>query len=126
MSDNSRKWFKPKDIAVIFIILLLAVLMLVFIQSNNPSKTIAEISYNSEIVEKIELSTASDSVFNLNDNVSFEIKDHAIRFFNVNCHDKLCERVGFIDKPNQTAVCLPNRVVLRIVGSDTDIDAIVN
>lgn len=39
------------------------------------------------------------------------------------CPDRLCVHRGAIDKPNQTAVCLPHRVVLSIEGS-SDIDSV--
>ena len=48
--------------------------------------------------------------------VSFELKDHKIRFVNVTCPDHLCEGFGFVSLPTQTAVCMPNRVSVLIDG----------
>ncbi len=36
------------------------------------------------------------------------------------CPDRLCEDFGVLEKGGDTAVCLPNRVTLLIVGSDAD------
>lgn len=46
--------------------------------------------------------------------VSFELRDHQIRFVDVDCPDHLCEGFGFIGMATQTAVCLPNRVAVSI------------
>ena len=44
--------------------------------------------------------------------VSFELKDHKIRFVNVTCPDHLCEQTGWCQNPGDRAVCLPNRTSL--------------
>ena len=38
-----------------------------------------------------------------------------------NCPDQICVRWGSIDKPGQTIVCLPHRVVVKITGGVEDI-----
>ena len=48
--------------------------------------------------------------------VSFELWEHQIRFIEVDCPDKLCEGFGFIGMPSQTAVCMPNRVSVSVIG----------
>jgi len=35
------------------------------------------------------------------------------------CPDKTCVRTGWISRPGQAIVCLPNRIVVRIEGSAT-------
>lgn len=34
-----------------------------------------------------------------------------------NCPDRDCVRAGWLDRPGQTAVCLPHRVALRVRGT---------
>ena len=60
------------------------------------------------------------------ENVHFEIQNHQIRFVNVECPDHLCEKFGFLSHPRETAVCMPNRVSVTIIGTDSKTDTIVN
>lgn len=42
-----------------------------------------------------------------------------------NCKNQLCVKAGQIHKSGQTIVCLPNRVVIQIIGKTSDeVDAI--
>lgn len=46
-----------------------------------------------------------------------------VRMIEANCPDKLCTHQGKIERQGPLIVCLPNRVVLRIVGGEEgDID----
>ena len=47
-----------------------------------------------------------------------EIKDKRVRVVDSPCEKKICVRTGWIDKPYQTIVCVPNRVVIRLLGSN--------
>jgi hypothetical protein len=53
-----------------------------------------------------------------------------VRVTESTCPDKICVRTGWISRPGQSIVCLPNRVVVRIEGSEVrddpgpDLDAI--
>lgn len=50
--------------------------------------------------------------------ILFEIKDGGICFQTSNCPDKICVRSGYIYLPGQSAVCLPNHVIIRLESSD--------
>ncbi len=43
-----------------------------------------------------------------------EIKDRRVRMLYSPCPDKLCEREGYISKPGQIIVCVPNRILIKI------------
>jgi hypothetical protein len=49
-----------------------------------------------------------------------EIKDKRVRVVDSPCEKKICVRTGWIHKPYQTIICVPNRVVIRLLGSDDD------
>ena len=40
------------------------------------------------------------------------------------CPDKLCVHNGTIDKPGQSIVCLPNKLMVEIIGNKKDVDAV--
>ena len=46
---------------------------------------------------------------------------------NADCRDQVCVRTGTLTHAGQAAVCLPHRVVLKLVGvNDSGIDAVVS
>lgn len=78
-----------------------------------------EINIIDEYNDKIEVGKHLDLV-----NIA-EIKDGNIFMKEANCSDGLCENQGSIYKTNETIVCLPNKVVIYIIGgADNNIDGI--
>lgn len=61
-------------------------------------------------------------------NVLF-VHDRGIEMFEADCPDEICFTFGWISKPRQTIVCLPNRVLVEIVADQSEgdeIDAVVS
>ena len=57
-----------------------------------------------------------------------QVGDGSAAIVHANCKDQLCVQRGKLTGTGQIAVCLPNRVVLRIEGgksNDDDVDVIV-
>lgn len=84
----------------------------------------AQIVINGRISERVDLSV--DRTFYLGPlpNVRFQVRDGAIAFIESDCPDQICVRSGFINRPGQMAICLPNRCSLSIlaaVGSEDEI-----
>lgn len=122
----SPRYFKKSDIIIILLIISVAIGFLLWQRAMPPAAT-ATISIDSTVRRTIDLSTAKDEVFNIDgyDNITFEIKDGAIRILESDCHDRICIRAGFISKEGQSAVCLPNRVVVEL-SSDDNIDVVIS
>lgn len=54
-----------------------------------------------------------------------EIEGKKVRMKSSNCRDQLCVKNGWLSRPNETSVCLPNRVSITLVGgSSNDVDII--
>ncbi len=53
-----------------------------------------------------------------------QVRDGQVRFAASPCLNKLCVHAGWLNQGGEVAVCLPNRVSLRILGSDPRFDAI--
>ena len=47
-----------------------------------------------------------------------EIKDGAIRFYDVVCPDQICVATGFIRRDGEISVCMPNRAALTVVDEE--------
>ncbi len=53
------------------------------------------------------------------------IEKKKVRLTESSCPDHLCEKTGEIDSVGQSIICLPNRVVVEIVGSEeSEFDAV--
>ena len=58
---------------------------------------------------------------------TFEIKDGYVDMIDASCPDKLCVAQKRIHYNHETIVCLPNQVVLEIVGGEENaVDSVVN
>lgn len=127
------KFFKKSDILIVLTIVLIGIgswVIYNYIYSSKPAK--AEIYYKSELVKTIDLNTGLDKTFSIpqNEHVVFHLyKDGSIRFEESDCPDKICVNTGKLKSIEQTAACLPNEIILKIVPiknrSNNDIDMIV-
>lgn len=113
--------FNKRDIIVILILLLFAAFVYLYAQNFifKNSQT-AEILYDNTVIETVSLD--KDRTFSLDEfpNIVFEIKDGSIAFIQSDCPDKVCVHTGFINKTGQTAVCLPNKIILKLVSDSQD------
>lgn len=50
------------------------------------------------------------------------IEKGRIRFEEANCPDHVCVRTGWLSKPGDIAVCLPNHTIIKIEGQNDEID----
>jgi len=66
--------------------------------------------------------TASESV-TVNE-VVIEIEGGRARVVDSPCRDKLCVRAGWLDRPGDVAVCLPQRVIVEIRGAGRGVDGV--
>ena len=127
--NKKRMLLKPIETVIIIFVLIISVVFILKINVPKESKNVvAQIMYDGKIIKTIYLSNANNQILTLdnNPNVSFEVKDSKIRFINTKCHDKLCENIGFISKINSVAICMPNKVSLKIIGNNQDVDIIIN
>ena len=117
-----RKLFYKRDgiILLILIGLVLIGLFSIWIYRSSGGKRTAIIERNSIIVERINLDKViqSDIIF-IDDGkdcqVEIEVEHGRIRVRSSSCPDKVCVNCGWLEEKGDTAVCLPNSVVVRIV-----------
>ena len=54
------------------------------------------------------------------------IKDGTVQMTYSDCHNQVCVKDGKVRMANQSIVCLPNKVMVEIVGGEGELDAISN
>ena len=119
---DSRKFIKKTDLIIIGIIVAVSLAGWAIYNgamSGKPAK--AEIYYKSNLVTTIDLSTGEDKTFSIpqNDHVKFHLyADGGICFEQSDCPDKICIHAGILRHVGQSAACLPNGIILKIVSDD--------
>ncbi len=126
------KFFKKTDMIIILTIIAVSTIVWLAydsVYSNRPAK--AEIYYYSKLVLTIDLVKGEERSFSVpqEKNVVFHIdKEGNIGFVKSDCPDKICIHAGMLHKVGQSAACLPNGLVLKIVPAngrnEDDLDAV--
>ena len=92
-------------------------------------QTYGEIWVDGELYQEIKLGEAVQQMIGLDGRTSavkIEVDGKQMRFIESECYDHTCERTGWISEVGETAVCLPNRVMIKISGNtESGVDAVV-
>lgn len=131
---NSRKLFwklRRGDFVVFLAVLALAGGILFYYASVGTGGEYGEIWQNGRLVKRVKLAEGYTETVTVNGekvtNV-IEINGKRMRFISSDCNDQICVNTGWVSSTGQTAVCLPNRVILKITGQqqDDNVDIIVS
>lgn len=113
------KFIKKTDLIILIVALLLcAGGWVAYQQFFGQKAAVAEIYYKSQLVETVDLTLGEDKRFSIpqNKNVVFHVySDNSICFEESDCPDKICIRAGRLHVVGETAACLPNQIVMKIV-----------
>lgn len=80
--------------------------------SGKETRVIPFASVTDSLVLKVQAGAGQEIVVE----ISARGEDGKVRVARSTCPDKVCVRTGWISKPGQTIVCLPNKTVVRIEG----------
>ena len=118
------KWGDAVIIAVVLV--LAAALTAVLAAGTQGDRLYAEVWQDNQLVERVALNDGTDRTIDLDGHNVIVLSGKSARMASADCHDQVCVRTGTLTRAGQVAVCLPNRVVLKIVGETGEIDAIVS
>lgn len=114
---------------LLIVLLLVACVAVMVVQSLNRESGTAKIWQNGELLRTIDLTAvdesytfevAGDTVTNV-----VEVERGRIRVTEADCPDQVCVHQGWISDSSAPVVCLPNGLVIEIVGADNGLDAVV-
>lgn len=88
---------------------------------NRKPPVIVEVSIDGKITEELDLRKDTELVLQSSSGGTntLIIKDGAAYISHATCPDKICIHQGKISKSGEMIVCLPNRLIVKIVG-ETD------
>lgn len=122
-----RGRLKWGDFIIIGAVLLLAAALTALMAQNTAGgRLYAEVWQNDVLVERVALTEETDRTIDLDGHNVIVLAGKTARVESADCHDQVCVRTGTLRRAGQVAVCLPNRVVLKLVGETGEIDAIVS
>jgi len=118
------------DFYIIGVVLLIALIGVVvfYIDSDNAGDVYAEIYVFGELIHSVLLDSGHDDI--LIENMSngsnlIRITENGVYIVEANCRNQNCVRSGKHSRPGQIVACLPNRVMIRLVGfEDGGVDAV--
>lgn len=122
-----RKLITKNDILlIVFLGVIIAFSFL--LKSFSDSNLIAEIYFDGEIIETVNLTEKEEKKIVTGENSSVVIvaRDGKIYFDKSSCQDKICVKSGELQKNGDFASCLPEKVIVKVSGEKEDnLDAIV-
>ena len=105
----------------LLLVLVLAVAAGVYLYAKTrPKGAVAVIEQDGEVYRRVVL---ADLKLEVNGAV-IELDKDGAHFVSSPCPDKICVNKGIIKRAGESAVCLPQRVSVRIEGGDSEIDSV--
>ena len=112
------------DLKLIGIVLVIAIMILFMIAlSNDKNNKKAIVYYDNEIVKEIDLTIKEKKEYTVegyNGDVKIVAEDGKIKVDTEKSPLHLCSKQGFIDKTYESIVCLPNKIIIKIVSDTND------
>ena len=111
-------------LVIVFAVLMLPFLYVTFWGATGPAHT-AKVTNSHHVAD--EKSLATDQTFDVAGdlgNSTLEIKQGKVRFISSPCRAKICVHAGWIQSSGQLIACVPNGVLVELVGGTKEFDAI--
>lgn len=119
--------FKKWDIIIIVALMIISFLpevILVMILGKGYDNTYAEVTIAGELYKNIPLSEhKGEETIEVKTKTGvniIKVSDDKISIVEADCPDKVCMKPGFIHKPGESLVCLPNRLMIQIKGNSEE------
>lgn len=119
-----------KDIILISIILLLAIVLLFIYKINTTKGNSVEVSLDGKIIYNLPLNKNVTKTISsqLGENILIIDNGYA-KIIEADCPDKLCINQKSISNVGETIICLPHKLIIKITNNkniESDLDSISN
>lgn len=96
---------------------------------NGGDRAVAEIVQNGEVIRRIDLSrVAEPETFTVEDGAGgynvVTVEPGRIRVADANCPDRVCVHYGWLERSRIPILCVPHKLMIRIVGAGDGPDAV--
>lgn len=114
-----KKW----DVIIIVALIIISFIPegVMFISNINKHNTLyVEVYSEGKLYKKLPLNKDSvDTSITINNELGeniIEINNEQVKITDADCHDKICVKAHAISKPGESVICLPHKLVVRIIG----------
>ena len=120
-----RKLITKKDLILIVVLALASASLLVFNYCFKNDGETAVISVDGKTVKVLDLSKLDKKTeIELENGVVITAENGTVCFSESDCRDKVCIGTGKISKAGDTAVCVPNKTVITVIGESDSFDTV--
>ena len=124
---RSRQIFKTKDVILLAILLIVAIVAF-FIIHSKPNENLEAVIVKDNQTYKIINLNEVEQPYQINIDgsipVIISVEKNSIYFKNSECPDKICVNTGRLSKAGDIAVCLPAKVSIELRGNQKEFDSI--
>ncbi len=124
---SGRCFFKKSDLIVVALLAAAALTAwaAVFFGTAGQRTTLQVYSDN-QAVFTLDLPAKDQTIAIPGKQLTLELQDNQVRVLTADCPDGICKKTGAISCAGQNIICLPNRVVVQLIGQTTgsQLDAI--
>jgi len=110
-----------KDKVLIISLLVISIISILVLNLNKKQGKLAYVYHDNKLLKKVDL--------NINKTYTFEgdkgevivtVKNKKIKVDKETSEYHFCSKMGYIGKPHETIICLPNKIVIEIGGNEVD------
>ena len=113
---KKTKLIKRNDMIIVISVIIISLIILAF--STPGGNAVAEVYKDGSLIYSEELGKIKQKEnIALGNGVVIHTDKNGICFLESDCTTKECVRCGMLSSPGDTAVCIPNRTVIKITGS---------
>ncbi len=114
------------DLLLIAAIIVASVVVVPLLRAHAPGATRALVFVGDELIAELDLKEDRRlTVTGPLGETEIEVRDGRVRVVRSPGPYKLCIKRGWISRPGEALICLPNRVIVEIPGQRRDYDALV-
>lgn len=123
MKTKLRLSFRRGDwIAIALVALLAAGTAAAFIMPDSGENAMLQIYHDGRMIQELPLDTDADFEIHGQYANQISIRDGRAAITDSDCPGQDCMHSGWIQNTGRSIVCLPNRVELRIIGIESEVD----
>lgn len=124
---SNKYGIRRGDFVIIGVVVLAALAIFLPFALAPARALVCEITQDGALVRQIRLGAGYEETVTITGsrvtNV-IAVEGSTVRFASSDCPDQVCVRTGTLTRAGQVAVCLPNRVVVRLTGAGGQVDAV--
>ncbi len=102
---------------LVYFLILSSLLFISIRYFNADNGKLAKVFISGKLVKIIPLNKNSAYIFHGKlGKFIVQVKEGKIGVFETNCPEKICKKMGFINKKGSEIICIPNRIMIKITG----------